>query len=165
MASTASGEGPKGFSLESSLTSRDRRSSAAGVVLGAFILPRLRAGCETTSKKRLMLCRSSCHGRLRPRYRFVAGSAQAIDFLRRQRAKSSGGNIECERPVADALNLFHMVPNLLKHAPDFPVAAFDQSDFIPGIHSFLNQAYSGGRGPHPAAVFRGNRNTCAQLLQ
>src|SRR5580700_9120859 len=55
MASTTRSEGPKGFSLESSLIRRDRRSSAAAVVLGAFTVPRLRAGLETISKKRLMI--------------------------------------------------------------------------------------------------------------
>src|SRR4029077_13003877 len=57
MASIARAEGPKGFSLESSLMSCDRRSIAAGVGLGAGVgvAPMLRAGVETRSKKRLML--------------------------------------------------------------------------------------------------------------
>ncbi len=55
MASRARAEGPKGFSLESSLISRDRRSSVAGVELGRVAAPMSRAGLETISKKRLML--------------------------------------------------------------------------------------------------------------
>src|SRR5271157_239145 len=125
MASRARGEGPKGFSLESSLTRRERHSSAAGVEPGTLVVvPRLRAAVETRSKKRLMLA-ASCHGRLRPRYGFVAGGSQAIDFLQGEEAESSRRNIQGERAVAHALDFLHMVSDFFKHAPDLPVAAFD----------------------------------------
>src|SRR6266404_4415666 len=124
MASTARGEGPKGFSLESSLIRRERCSIAAGVRPGAFVVPRSRAGLETRSKKRLM-CRPSCHGRLCARHRFVAGRPQAVDLLQRQGPELPGRNIERQRAVADALDLFHVVSNFLEHPPDLTIAPFD----------------------------------------
>src|ERR1700733_2330106 len=83
MASTARAEGPKGFSLESSLISRDRRSSAAGVVLLAFVAPMSRAVFETRSKKRLML--SAHHD--------TEGFAPAIGLLHAVRSRSTSREV------------------------------------------------------------------------
>src|ERR1700693_1284040 len=121
----ACAEGPKGFSLESSLMSCEERSSAACVSLGTLIVPRSRAGLERRSKMRLM---PAAHHAME---RFAA----AIGLLHTVRSRSTsasvsarnfpGGNIEGERPVADALNLLHVVSNLFKHPPDLAIAAFD----------------------------------------
>src|ERR1022692_433860 len=164
MASMARAEGPKGFSLESSLMSCDRRSSAAAVGLGAFVVPMSRAGLETKSKKRLMLA-ASCHGMLRSRHWFVAGGTQTVNFLQGQGTELPGWNVERERAIADALDFFHVVSDLFKHAPDLPVAALDQSNFVPGIVRFFNQTNACRRGPHPPPIVGSYGNTAAQLLQ
>src|ERR1022692_934751 len=97
------------------------RGRCAGSIRCAEVAGRLRDDVEEAAHA----CRSSCHGRLCCRYRFVAGGPQAIDFLRGQGAESPGFDVEGERPVANALDLLHMVSDLLKHAPDLAVAAFD----------------------------------------
>src|SRR5271155_5609974 len=164
IASMARSEGPKGFSLESSLISRERRSKAAGAVSGAFVVPMSRAGVETRSKNRLMLA-ASCHGRLCARYRFIAGGAQAINFLLGQGTELSGRNVERKRPVADALDLFHMVSDFLEHPPDFSIAPLDQRDLVPRIVGFLNQPDARRRSSHPPSIFRSDRNSSAQFIQ
>src|ERR1700683_4654960 len=87
MASTARAEGPKGFSLESSLIRRDRRSNAAGVVLAAFIVPRLRAGLETMSKKRLMLAA----------HHATEGFVPAIGLLQAVRRRSTSCKVSARK--------------------------------------------------------------------
>src|ERR1700678_2993325 len=119
MASSECAEGPNGLSLESSLMSGERFTCAAADVPGALAAPISRAGLETRSKKRLMLA-ASCHGRLRPRHWFIAGGAQAVNFLQSQFAEFSRRNIERKRPVAHALNLPHMMSDFFEHAPNLP---------------------------------------------
>src|SRR3984885_6667376 len=167
MASMARSDGPKGFSLESSLISRKPRSKAASGVFEWFeglVTPMSRAGLETRSKKRLMLA-ASCHGRLGSRYWFVAYGSQTVDLLLGQRPEFPRRNIERERPVADALDLLHMVPHLFKHATDFSIAPLDQRNLIPRIRPFLNQPDSCRRGPHPASISSSDGDSPPQLLQ
>src|ERR1035438_4906314 len=76
-----------------------------------------------------------------------------------------GRNIERERSIPDTLDLLHMVPDLLKHAPNLAIAAFDQGHLVPGIGSFLNQADSRRRSSHSPAIFGRDRNASPQLLQ
>ena len=79
MASTARAEGPKGFSLESSLMSCDRRSIVGERRLGAFVVPMSRAGLETRSKKRLMLAA----------HHATEGFVRAIGLLQAVRRRST----------------------------------------------------------------------------
>jgi hypothetical protein len=59
-------------------------------------------------------------------------------------------NIQLQRPVADALDLFHVVPNLLEHAADLAIPAFDQRDFEPRIGSIFNDFDLGRRRSDPS---------------
>src|SRR4029077_12478157 len=45
-----------------------------------------------------------------------------------------------------------VVTDLLKHAPDLPVATFDQGDFVPGIGRILDDADPGRGGAHTLAL-------------
>ena len=120
--------------MESSLISRDRRSSAAGVGLGsiaaAHVAGRLGDDIEKTAHALPLIMPRKCFV---PAMGLLQSGAQAIDFLQGQGAELPRRNIERERPVADALDLFHVVSDFFKHAPDLAIAAFDQSDFVPGI--------------------------------
>src|SRR5579872_2908239 len=165
MASTACGEGPKGFSLESSLMSWERRSSAAGDTLGISAVPMPRAGLEIKSKKRLIPTAHSCHGRLRPCHGLIARGTQPIHFLRGQWTKFSWRNIECKRSVTYPLELLHMMSDLLEHAPNLAVASLDQRHFIPRICRLFNQLDTRRGGPDPPPIFGSDGNSAAQLIQ
>src|SRR5207302_10521893 len=59
---------------------------------------------------------------------FSATSArrlQPLHFFQRQRAVLPGQNVERQRSIAVALDLFHVMPHSLKHAPNLAIAAFD----------------------------------------
>ena len=80
------------------------------------------------------------------------GRAQAVDLFQSERAELSRRHIERERPILHALDFLHVVTDLLKHAPDLPIAAFDQRDFVPGIGRILDDADPGRRGAHTLAL-------------
>src|SRR5207253_4773314 len=80
------------------------------------------------------------------------GRAQPVDFFQSERAELSRWHIERERPILHALDFLHVVTDLLKHAPDLPIATFDQRDFVPGIGRILDDADPGRRGAHTLAL-------------
>jgi hypothetical protein len=65
---------------------------------------------------------------------------KTCNLSRRQFAELAWLNIERERTITHALDLFHVVANLFKHAPYLPVLALNQRHFIPGIFSVFHQA-------------------------
>ncbi len=73
--------------------------------------------------------------------RFAASSRalQSRNFSWLQFAELARLNIQRERTIAHALDLFHVMANLFKHAPYLPVLAFNQRHFIPGIFSVFHQ--------------------------
>ena len=58
-----------------------------------------------------------------------------------------------------------MVPDFLEHVADLAVAAFDQSDFEPGIVGFLDLGDEGGSGLHGAGTGLAQQNPLAQFVQ
>src|SRR6201987_2935148 len=56
------------------------------------------------------------------------GGAQAVDFFQGEDAELSRRHIERERSILHALDFFHVMADLLKHAPDLPVADIDTGD-------------------------------------
>ena len=50
---------------------------------------------------------------------------QSRHFLQGETAELAGMHIQLEPPVADPLNLLHMMTNGFKHAPYLPISAFD----------------------------------------
>ncbi len=88
---------------------------------------------------------------------------QPLHFFQRQRAVFPGRNIERQRSIADALDLFHVMPHGFKHAPNLAIAAFDQRDLIPRIRGLLHNANRSRPSSHALAVIGSNRNTGAQF--
>jgi hypothetical protein len=83
---------------------------------------------------------------------FFAGPAQRRDFAQSEFAKRAGLHVQRERAVAYAFDLFHVVANFFKHAPDLAVLAFNQRDFIPRIVAFSRQLHMGRRGAHGVQI-------------
>jgi hypothetical protein len=102
-------------------------------------------------------------------FRACAGSAfnsgaKLFDLFRQQVTKFARMNIQRERAVADALQLFDMVASLLEHGTDLAVAALNERDLIPGVFGLvdeLNSRWSGSRRDS-LAVRQGNAS--AKLL-
>src|ERR1700719_2315226 len=84
---------------------------------------------------------------------------QFSDLFRRELAEFSRMHIQLKRTVAHALDLFHVMSDLLEHAPDLAILSFDQRDFVPRIRRFANHADLGRSSPHPLSAFRPNANT------
>src|ERR1700737_2295108 len=93
------------------------------------------------------------------------GRFQAGNFVGRQMAKPSRRNVQLQRAVAHALDLFHMMPDGLEHAANLPVFSLDQCDLIPGIVALPNGANPGWRGLESAAALDLDKNACAQFGQ
>src|ERR1700739_1111287 len=83
------------------------------------------------------------------------GRAQSGDFFQSERAELSPRPIERERPILHPLDFFDVVTDLLKHAPDLPIATFDQRDFVPGIGRILDDADLGRGGAYTLALVGG----------
>src|SRR5215469_8078174 len=49
-------------------------------------------------------------------------------------------DVQLQRAIAHALDLFYVMSDLLKHAPDLPVLAFSQRDLVPRIGGVLREA-------------------------
>jgi hypothetical protein len=62
-------------------------------------------------------------------------------------------------------DFFYEEADLLKHAVDLAIAAFDENDFIPGIGSVFDEANFRGRSFDAAAVVERNGDARAQLLE
>ncbi len=74
------------------------------------------------------------------------GMAQRVHLFRGKFAKLPGMDVKRERAVAHALDLFHVMADFFKHAPDLPVFSFNQRNFIPGVGGVFHQAdLRGGR--------------------
>ncbi len=94
----------------------------------------------------------------------VNGRAQLFDFFRQQVAVFARVNVQCEGAVADALELLHVVPGLLKHRADLAVAAFDQRDFIPGVVRFMDELDAGWGSTGVDAFAVGQLDAGAELF-
>jgi hypothetical protein len=92
------------------------------------------------------------------------GGAKLFDFFGQQIAVLAGMDIQRERAVAHALQLFHMVPGLLKHRANLAITAFDERDFVPGILRFVHQLNSRRRSPRVDALAVGQPDTGAELF-
>src|SRR6476646_3859193 len=100
MALVASGEGPNGFSLESSLMS---------------VVKSVRCGHGRT----LSVSTGRAHKTLGSSAGTVLGGGlQPSHFLRGQVAKFPGKNVKLQRPIAYPLDLLHMMPDGFEHLPD-----------------------------------------------
>src|SRR5258706_8853401 len=60
-------------------------------------------------------------------------------FAQGQLAKLARRDVETQRSVADATNLFDVVADLFKHFSDLAVASFTQRKFVPGIVAATNE--------------------------
>src|ERR1700730_9761956 len=79
-------------------------------------------------------------------------STQLLHFLAREPAKLSWRYIERQRPELDPPDFFHVVTYAIEHAPDLPVAPFDEHHFVPRIRGVFGEANRRRRGFDAAAV-------------
>jgi hypothetical protein len=63
----------------------------------------------------------------------LCGAIECHDLAGLEFAKLTGRDIEPERSIADAADLFDMVADLFEHFSDLAIAAFGESELIPGI--------------------------------
>ena len=63
-----------------------------------------------------------------------------------------------------ALDFFYQEADLLKHAADLAIAAFNENDFVPGIGSVFDETDFGGRSFDAAAVVERDGDARAQPL-
>src|ERR1700757_2167321 len=54
----------------------------------------------------------------------LGAAAQRTHFMRRELAHLPGLDVQLKRAVTHALDLLHVMSDLLKHAPDLPVLTF-----------------------------------------
>jgi hypothetical protein len=66
-------------------------------------------------------------------------------------------HVQFKIAVANAFDLFDVMSNLFKHAPNLAILAFDQRHFVPGIVGFADQVHSGGRGFDSPSIFRSDK--------
>jgi len=98
------------------------------------------------------------------------GIAQRFDLAWFQQAPLAGFHIQSQCAVADALDLLHVMPDLLKHAADLPVAAFRQRHLVPGVvlvaHQidFGRQSVLGLRASRHAGT-SASHGSCARSLR
>lgn len=62
----------------------------------------------------------------------------------------------------DAFDFFHKEADRLEHAADLAVAAFDESDFVPGVGGVFVETNFGGRGFYATVVVEGDVDAVAE---
>ena len=58
---------------------------------------------------------------------------QLLHFVSGEMPNFSQLDIQFQRTVTNSLDLLDVMSDLLEHAPDLPVAPFDQRDFVPWV--------------------------------
>jgi len=93
----------------------------------------------------------------------LGGGFQLGNFLQCQGTKSTWLDIQGQRPIAHTANFLDVMPDFLEHAADLPVAAFDQSNFIPRIRRVADQADLRGCRFDTLLLVRADRKSLAGL--
>jgi len=86
------------------------------------------------------------------------------DFANSERTKFSSGNVEGKGAELDTFDFFDEEADGLEHAADLAIAAFDESDFVPGIGGVFVELDFRRRSFDTAAVVEGNGDTVAKAL-
>ena len=60
-------------------------------------------------------------------------------FAQGQLAKLARRDVETQRSVTDATNLFDVMADLFKHFSDLAVSSFGEGEFVPGIVAATNE--------------------------
>jgi hypothetical protein len=112
--------------------------------------------------------RQQCSWFWTPRlYLAFSSEAQRIQFLGSEFAELARFNVEHQRTVADTPDLLDEMAGARKHLADFPIAAFDENDFVPRIFPDTNLANFSGRSAHArrARLALLDGDTFAQLVE
>ncbi len=80
----------------------------------------------------------------------VRGFAQIIEFFGFQFAHFAGLDVQHQRTITNATNLFHVVADLFEHLAQLAVAALNDHDLVPGVVALADLANLCGRSLHPA---------------
>ena len=89
---------------------------------------------------------------------------EAVHFPFGQGTDFSGRNVEGEGAELDALDFLDQEAYRQEHAPDLAIAAFDESEFVPGIFHVLEQADFSGRELHATVVAERDGDAVAKFL-
>src|SRR5439155_21847477 len=95
----------------------------------------------------------------------LGGGFQLCNFLQCQRTESTWLDIQRQRPIAHTPNLLDVMPDFLEHPADLPVAAFEQSNFIPSVRRVADQADFRGRCLDTRLLMRADRKSLASASQ
>ena len=86
-------------------------------------------------------------------YLLALGSAvEGLDLSGGELAEFAGCDVEAERSVADAADLFDVVADLFEHFAELAVAAFDEGDLVPGVVAAADELDLGGSGDDAVAT-------------
>jgi len=104
-----------------------------------------------------LLCRSlelgEFGGLLFGDYLLALGRAvESLDFAGGEFAELARSDVEAERSVTYATDLFHMMADLFEHFSELAVAAFDEGDLVPGVVAAADEFYFGGGGDDSVAT-------------
>ena len=86
------------------------------------------------------------------------------DFGGGEGAELAGEDVEFEGAELDALDFFDVMADVVKHAADLAIAAFDEDDFVPGIGGVFEKTDFCGSGFDAATVFEGDSDAVAETL-
>ena len=73
--------------------------------------------------------------------------------------------IEGEGAEGDTLDLFDVVADVMEHAADLAIAAFNENDFVPGVGGVFEEADLGGRSFDAATVVENDGDAVAEALE
>jgi hypothetical protein len=96
----------------------------------------------------------------------LSGPAEQVNLFGRQLAGGASVDVEHERSIGHAANLFDVVAFSGKHLAQLTVAAFDEDNFVPGILSGADQSDARRGGFHFALAWTvfWNGHTAAETL-
>src|ERR1700722_1860714 len=75
----------------------------------------------------------------------LQGLPKALDLLGCQDSVTSRREVQLEKPDFDPPQLFYQPPEILEHHTDLVLPALRNTNFIPWIHSGLDEFQFGGR--------------------
>ena len=77
----------------------------------------------------------------------------------------AGRDVEGEGAKPDPLDFFDVMTNVLEHAADLAIAAFDENDFVPGIGSVFEKADFGRSGFDAATIVESDGDPVTEALK
>lgn len=87
------------------------------------------------------------------------------DFPFGQRPELARNDVQREWTEGYAFDFFDVVANVVEHAANLAIAAFNKNDFQPRIGGIFQKADFGGRRLNAATILEGNGDPATKTLQ